>query len=159
MKESMVENVESFPVSVETMSREDLGQMVYKGELTPQDSRFLPIDKGGVFKYFFADDLDNPFQSETIYQVVSVGDKVVGLSKLQLDPYKPNNYWIQFISVDPLFQGNGYAKKLAEEMVRFAKSKGCSLEHSMLSDEGREKIFGLVDFLAEKSEVSVIHHA
>jgi ribosomal protein S18 acetylase RimI-like enzyme len=151
------ENKEDLPAVVETISAEDLQEIIYKGTSLPQDDRFLPIESGGAFKYFFVNDLNNSFGGEKNYQIVKVGDIIVGISELEKDPYKENNYWIKFISIDPRYQGRGYAKALAEEMVSFVKNRGGSLEHSEFSDEGKEKIWGLVDSEAEKSGVTIVN--
>lgn len=158
MKENIenVENIENLPVDVETISSDDLREIVYKNSSLPQDSRFLPVDQGGVFAYFYPRELNSVFNGEEFYQVVKIGDLIVGLSQLQKDPYKEDNYWIKFISVDPLYQKKGYAKKLAEEIVRFAKSRNYSLEHSTFSEQGKERISGLVDSIAEKEEVKIL---
>ncbi len=147
---------EIFPERAETIPADSLEEIIYRGESIPQDTRFLPFDHGGVFKYFFVNEVNNPLGGIKNYPIVKVGDMIVGLSELELDPYKPNNLWIKFISVDPAYQGKGYAKRLAEEIVRFAKSGGYSLEHSMFLGEGKEKILGLVDMQAEKNGVKII---
>ncbi|MEY2665730.1 MAG: Acetyltransferase family [Candidatus Parcubacteria bacterium] len=123
------------------------------------DPRFLPIDAGGVFKYFFVNDLSNPFKGKTYYQVSPKDDIIAGLSELEVDPHKKNNLWIKFISVDPAYQGQGHAKVLAEEIVRFAKEGGYTLEHSSFSDEGKDRIYGLVDSVAKDYGVEILNPA
>ena len=121
------------------------------------DERFKRYDEGGVFNYFFPSDLSNPFKGKTYYQVSTIGGKVVGLSELEIDPYKENNLWVKFISVDPTYQGQGHAKCLAEEIIRFAKEQGYTLEHSTFFEEGEARIYGLIDTIAKEHGVTVLN--
>ena len=45
-----LENKENQPVSTETLKTDELIKLIYKGDLLPQDNRFLRVEDGGVFK-------------------------------------------------------------------------------------------------------------
>ncbi len=46
-----VEKKENLP-KAETITGQELFDLIYKGESEPQDDRFLNSKEGGVFKYF-----------------------------------------------------------------------------------------------------------
>lgn len=133
-----MENFEKLPVITKTITIEDLIDLIYKGQSLPQDGRFLPVEKGGVFKYFNVSELDD--NSDKFYSLVFSEDIVVGLSELEVNPNSANSLWIKFISVDPKYQGQGYASKLIDEICKFAQEKGFSLEASAYSVDGEQKL-------------------
>ncbi len=149
------EKKENTPVTTETLTTNDLIEIVYKGEHTPQDNRFLSEKDGGVFRHSALEDISF-HENEFFFPIIKVGEKIVGLSKLQKDPFKDKSLWIQFLSIDPQFQGNGYASKLADEIFRFAKREGYSLETSSYTEIGYEKLKSLFNRLAQKYLVSFI---
>ncbi len=146
---------EKFPQETITLTADELYERICPNDIF--DERFQRFDNGGVFKYFFPSDLSNPFRGETYYQLSTAEDMVVGLSELEVDPRDNKNLWIKFISVDPIYQGQGHAKQLAKEIVRFAKAGGYTLEHSSFSDEGQARIYGLIDTLAKEHGVTVLN--
>jgi ribosomal protein S18 acetylase RimI-like enzyme len=151
------ESIESLPMNVRTISAEDLIERIYKGNSTPQDERFLPLDQGGVFRYFWISDLNGIGRTEgKFFSVVEVGEKIVGLAELEQQTDNPQNLWIQFISVDPEFQDQGYASKLMEEVFRFAKENNKSLETSLYSKDGYLKLKPKMKELAEKFGVQLV---
>lgn len=143
---------EKSPQKIETITGQELLNRIYKGESFPQDTRFLPTEKGGVFKY-----LDiNEIPENSFYPIIEFDNKIVGLAELEQDPSESRNLWIKFVSVDPEYQGNKFATALIEEIVAFAKHNGYSLEISRYSDEGEKKIKHLFQEFAEKSSVKII---
>lgn len=153
--ENKFENKEDLPSATETINAETLSGLIYRGESLPQDNRFLSVEEGGVFKYFnlrsVIDDMGNRF-----YSLVKIGEKIIGLSELENDPYKEKNLWIKFLSIDPEYQDKGYASKLAEEIFHFAKQEGFTLEGSSYNDEGYKKLKPLLNRLANELSVSFV---
>lgn len=140
---------------------EDLKNIIYKGKQTVQDFRFLPLDKGGVFRYFNLRDIVGAFTKNLenkYYPVAELNEEIAGMAELERDPYRENNLWIKFISVDPKYQGQGCASKLIEDIFKFAKEQGCSLEESFYSDDGEQKLKKIVRESAEKFGVELIFH-
>lgn len=140
-------------IKADTMTGQELLDLIYQGQSLPQDSRFLDPKKGGVFKYFnlshnlinFNRKLENLF-----YPIVKIDNKVVALCELQKSPYEENLYWIEGVSVDPAYQGKHYASMVLEETLRFAKEKGVALLGSQYSEEGLAKLKSVCHRLADK---------
>lgn len=153
--EAKIEQHES-PKSM-VMTRQELTDLIYKGRGEPQDPRFFPADKGGVFKYFSIENLINIFLKDTdlVYPVVKVGDKIVAICDLQKDHYKENFWDITGVSVDQLFQGNGYATLVLEETFKFAKERGVGLLLSRYSPDGLLKLKSVCQRLSEKYGVEI----
>lgn len=154
MEESIKKNEES-KVNTQALSGEELVQIIYQGDVLPQDKRFTDLKEGGVFKYFFLRDLiNNP--KDRFYVILKVGDEIAGLSELEASPYENNVFWLKFLSIDPKHQGSGNASKLSEEVFRFVKKKGATLKSSIYSEEGLLKLKPLFKKLAEQFEVPFI---
>ena len=124
-----------------------------------KDSRFLPIDKGGVFKYFhYIEDFENNSYVtgealKKFFPFIKINNEIVALSKLSersTEYFKENTYAISFVSVDKKFQGKGYASKLLEEIFLFAKKHKIHLQNSSYSNEGEEKLYEVVQRLRKK---------
>ncbi|MEI7765645.1 MAG: GNAT family N-acetyltransferase [bacterium] len=146
---------ENLATTTKTLTADALIEIIYKGKNLPQDKRFLSKEEGGVFEYSALEGT-SIYREHFCFPVIKIGDKIIGLSKLQKDPYKDKNYWIQFLSIDPEYQEKGYASKLAEEIFRFAKQEGYSLETSSYTEIGFEKLKGLFNKLAEKYSINFI---
>ena len=145
------------PVNVKTLSATEFKDRIYKGENMPQDKRFLPVENGGVFKYLLLSDLIRNYRNgNRFYPIVETKKEIAGIAELEKSPYQEKTLWIKFLSVDPKYQGNGYGTKLAEEIFRFAKEEGFSLEGSIYSDIGRERLKKLLSRLAEKFGVEFV---
>ena len=155
MENDEFENKESLPISIETISCKNLVDLIYKGESFPQEERFLSTQEGGVFKYFDPRDIINSLDNHEgeFYSLIKSGNLVIGLGELQKNPYKEKCFWIKFLSVDPEYQGKGYASKLADEMFSFAKKEGMDIETSTYTDEGYIKLKKLFNKLAKKYSI------
>jgi RimJ/RimL family protein N-acetyltransferase len=149
------ENAENPNYTSETITADELIQIIYRNENIPQDSRFSLIENGGVFKYFNILDILNN-QKNKFYSIINVGNKIIGLCELEKSPYQEKVFWIKFLSIDQEYQGQGYASKLAEEIFRFAKQEHYTLEGSSYSDEGDKKLKPLFNKMAEKYLVNFI---
>jgi len=143
------------PVESKIISPKELMDIIYKGESIPQDNRFLSIDNGGVFKYFDPRDLFDNIENK-VYSIIKNDKEIAALGELEKNPYSQDTYWIKFLSVDQIYQGNGYASILAEEIFKFAKNNNISLESSSYTTEGQEKIKDVFKRLAEKFMVNFI---
>lgn len=153
--ENLKENTENQEIKTEILAGNELIRLIYKGESLPQDKRFLDFKEGGAFKYFLITDLiKNP--KNRFYPILKERDKIVGLSELEISPYEENVFWLKFLSVDPQYQDRGYASKLAEEIFRFVKENGATLEGSIYSKEGLLKLRPLFKKLANKFDVKFI---
>lgn len=148
------EKRELLPASAKTITGNELMERIYQGQSLPQDSRFLPYDEGGVFKYFYLSELtgiNGP--GNKFYSTIETDGKIVGLAELCLSQYNPKNLEIRFASVDPEFQNQGHASSLAEEIFRFASAGGYTLETSAYSTEGFVKLKPKFNELAKKYKV------
>ncbi len=154
------ENDEQVKAEVKILSLDDLVEMIYKGTSLPQDTRFLPIERGGVFKYFSLGDTTNinKLPSKKLFPVVYEAGKIVGLSELEQDPKDLENFWIKFVSVDPEYQNKGYASKLLRQIFQFAKDNGYSLKHSFYSEQGLEKLKNVIEKLSAEIGVTIVNN-
>lgn len=144
-------------IKTKTITAQDLKDYIYKGELLPQDERFLSFKEGGVFKYFELEDLiDFRKKESNFYSVVTVDDKIVGLSGLEKDPDREKNLWMTFVSIDPKYQGKGYSRKLVEEIFEFVQNQGCSLQLSIYSEEGEKRLKKIIQEIAKKTSVQLV---
>lgn len=136
------------------ISSQELINIVYQNDRLP-GQRFLPVEKGGVFKYFDPRDLFENVENK-VYSVIKNDKEITALGELEKNPYSQDTYWVKFLSVDPIYQGNGYASILAEEIFKFAKNNNISLENSTYTAEGQEKLKDVFKRLAEKFAVNFI---
>ena len=150
-KISSIEKKENFP-EAETMTGDQLFELIYKGDSLPQDSRFLSLDKGGVFKYFVIQNLINIHKKREnfFYPIIKVDDKIVAICELEKSPYEENLLWITGVSVDPAYQDKRYASMVLEETFRFAKETGVALLGSQYSEKGLIKLKSVCHRLADK---------
>jgi len=142
-------------ISTKILSREDLFDIIYKETSEFPDRRFSHPDKGGVFKYFDVRG-GSIFPDSMHYPVISVGDNIVGIGELKQNPHNDKNFWIGHISIDPEYEGLGYASKLAKSIFAFAKEIGYSVETSSYSDVGFQKLKPLFNKLAKEYGVEFI---
>lgn len=151
------ENKEQLKVETKILSEDELLEIIYKGASFPQNIRFLPLEGGGVFKYFSSKDITSisRLPSKKLFPVVCEAGKVVGLSELEQDPKDTQNFWIKFVSVDPAYQGKGYASKLLREIFQFAKDNGYTLELSFYSEQGLEKLKSVIETLSIETGVNI----
>ncbi|MCB9809343.1 GNAT family N-acetyltransferase [Candidatus Nomurabacteria bacterium] len=154
--ESSLEQKEKSPES-QTLTREELKEIIYQGERLPQDSRFFASDKGGVFKYFDISDVIDGYEEKYFPAVKNPNGVIVGISEIEKSPYDENIFWIKYISVDPEFREKGYASMIAHEIFSFAQKKNLTLEASSYSsDEGFNKLKPLLNRLADETGVEFI---
>lgn len=146
--------IEKIPFERGVLSQQALAEIIYQGEHLPKDKRFLRLEQGGVFRYFHINELFDK-TSEKFYPYIKESSEIVALCELEKDPSDEMNFWIKFISVDPKFQGKGYATKLIETIMEFAKEKGVKLEASMYSEIGNERLKSVLHREADKLGIQV----
>lgn len=153
------ENKEQLKVETKILSTDELLEIIYKGTSLLQDTRFLPLEEGGVFKYFYPRDVTviSRFPSKKLFPIAYEAGKVVGLSELEQDPKNTQNFWIKFVSVDPVYQGKGYASKLLRQIFQFAKDNGYTLEPSYYSEQGLEKLKSVIEKLSTETGVNILN--
>jgi GNAT superfamily N-acetyltransferase len=157
--ENLRSGTENLEIKTNVLTGQKLVDKIYQGQSLPQDKRFISFDDGGVFKYFQLSNIvgfSAHSREKKFYPIVELNDLVVGLSELEQDPNNPTNFWIKFISVDPQYQGNGYARKIIEKIFDFVKENNYSLEPSVYSLEGEEKLKKIINETAEKSGVKLV---
>jgi GNAT superfamily N-acetyltransferase len=96
--------------------------------------------------------------SKKKFPAVFEADKIVGLSELEQDPKNTKNFWIKFISVDPTYQNKKHASILLKQIFQFAKDNDYTLEPSIYSEEGLEKLKSVVERLSLETGVTIINH-
>ena len=148
---SPIEKKENLP-KAETLTGDQLFDLIYQGASLPQDHRFLSPDEGGVFKYFLIEKLINIHKKREnfFYPVIKVGDKIIAICELEKSPYEENLFWITGVSVDPAYQSKRYASRVLEETFRFAKEINVALLGSQYSKEGLVKLKSVCHRLADK---------
>jgi GNAT superfamily N-acetyltransferase len=149
-------NHENLKVSCNVMSQKNMIDLIYKDKSLPQDERFLSIEDGGVFKYFDLEDIfseryENLPKREFI--LVQEGGTVAGIAGLRKNPYEKDGWWIGYVTVDPKFQGKGYATRLVDELFKNAAEKGITIETSGYSTSGDQKLRPLFHKYSEKYQV------
>jgi GNAT superfamily N-acetyltransferase len=157
--ENNLEQQESMEMRTKVLSPKELEDLIYQGTGTVQDSRFLPDKEGGAFRYFLLENVIGNIlneDSEYVFPVIMEGDKIVGISELQRNPDNHRIFWIKFISIDPEYQGQGNASKLAEEIFSFAKQGGYILEGSSYNEDGYKKLKPVLNRLAIQYSVNFI---
>ena len=153
------ESKESSTFETKVLSRDDLVDYIYKGQSLPQDTRFLDIKNGGVFKYFHLEDIigiNSYSKEQKLFPLIENEGIIVGLAELEQDPNDSSNFWIKFISVDPQFQGNGYASALIRKIFDFAKENNYSLKPSFYSEEGEKKLKEVMEKIERETGVKVV---
>lgn len=65
-------------------------------------------------------------------------NEIIAMSALEKSPYsyEKNVYWIKHVSTNPKYQNQGFAKKLIDKMMHFAKDKNVILKPSTYTDNG-----------------------
>jgi len=143
-------------VETEVLTADELKEIIKKTRGTPGHTRFLPVDKGGAFKYFDVSFLINSPDRKLYYPILKINDLIVGMCELEQKPHQQNNLWIKFITIDPAYQGKHLASRLCEQIMRFAKLQNYSLESSDYNDVGYQKLRPLIHRLAKEFEVKLV---
>ncbi len=73
-----------------------------------------------------------------VWPVIKNGEgDIVGICKLvkHYDDIDENKRYMYFLSVDPKFQGQGYASKLVDNLFKYLRANGLFLEMSSYTSE------------------------
>lgn len=151
-------------ISQEIISSNQLFSTIYGDGGSIKDDRFLPFEKGGVFKYFDLQKLDDArFENNRLYySIIKERDLIVGLLELEKVPYTDDkHYWITFVSVDPKYQGKGYTSIVLDQAFQFAQKENITLESSSYVEQEDPKLQESLERinleLAKKYKVSFIN--
>lgn len=158
MENSFKNQIEENKPTTGVFTKRELIDHIYQGDSLPKNKKFLRTDEGGVFKYF---DLELAIgfslkDVEKVFPYIKIGNEIVGLAQLHQSEKGSKKYWVSFVSVDPKFQEKGYASKLIEEIMKYAKSRNITLETSSYKEIGFERLRNVLHREAEKYGV-VLH--
>ncbi len=149
-----MESVDKIPViKSETLTVEELKEIVYHKDGGSPDDRFKSEEKGGAFYYSPLDSICNyfyPNKEGVLFSVVYKEGEIVGIAELEHSPYDDGEIWLKSVSVDVNRKGEGLSKKLLEEVFEYVKSTGKRLGHSSFTEEGSEKIKRTIESLSEE---------
>lgn len=156
---------ESLSARVKILGNDELRDHIYgfyEDGNEEEYKRFSPSRPGksasDVFKYFAKSDLTR--DSIQVFPCVFIGDKIVGMAKLQKSPHddeiKENIWWISFISVDPKYQGMGYSRLLVDALFKYAKDHDIVVQGSSRTKMGQERLGHLIDQYSKKYGVEYI---
>ncbi len=157
IEQSAIEKKEK--ISVEILERDELKKIIYQNGSFP-DNRFVDPDKGGVFYYFDLQELINPVnQDKMIFPVIKEGDLIVGIIDMEYSPTQKNVVWAKGVSVDPKYQGKGYASILLEKMFKYAQQNNLTLQISRYGNtgDGEKLLKGPTERLAKQYGVKIIN--
>ena len=157
-QQNTFENREGVVCETKIFSPDELIEIIYQGTALPQNRRFLSFEAGGVFKYFDPANITSisRFPSKKLFLATYESNTPVGLSELEQDPRDSKNFWIKFVSVDPSYQGKGYASMLLRKIFQFAKDNDYTLEPSFYSEQGLQKLKGVIEKLCIETGVKLI---
>ena len=119
---------EKIPViKIKTLTTDELENIINKGSDITKE-RFKNLDDGGVFTFFYNEDVFDPrLRDRNLYTIAEENSVIVGIGKLTKRQEQENLYEIASVSVDSKYQNRGYAKKILEEIFRTAKQNGWTL--------------------------------
>lgn len=136
------------------VSTKQLLDYIYQGESLPVKKQFFDINR---FK-FYAND-QNKFDKLWTYICLWQDNEIIGLCKLGKsyeDKDFGNALSIWFFEIDSKFQGQGYARKLADLLFSYCATHKTRLSTSTYTEMGKERISKLFDEMARKYKVHFI---
>lgn len=85
--------------------------------------------------------------NKQVHVVLSLGQRIVGIAGLQINPYDTDMYWVQHVSVEAKHRGKGYARMLIEAIYSHAIEQGKVVSPSSFSQLGQrlKPIFARLD--------------
>lgn len=72
-----------------------------------------------------------------VHVVLSLGQRIVGIAGLQVNPHDTDMYWVQHVSVETKHRGKGYARLLIEALYAHAIEQGKVVSPSSFSQLGQ----------------------
>lgn len=144
-------------ISTQTLSKDHLINLIYQGENVPQDKRFSNEYRNNhsVFRFFDVRDETSPLnRTKSVYPIVKLDDTIVGISKLEEKEGKI--YLVKFVSIDEVYQDRKFSSKLLNEIMRYVKIKGGTLEMTSYTESGMQKLMNKFHVLAKEYEIPII---
>lgn len=69
----------------------------------------------------------------------------VGIIELEVSPYRDDETWLKYVTVDPAYQGRGVATELVRCMTRYLQANPCLLSRSTATELGAVWLQGHLD--------------
>jgi GNAT superfamily N-acetyltransferase len=69
--------------------------------------------------------------------VLSLGQRIVGIGGVQVNPYDTKMLWIKHISVEDVHQGKRYSRLIMEAIYAYAIERGLIVSHGSFSPMGQ----------------------
>ncbi len=148
------QKIEDKPVvfETETISKDELYELIYNHETASVDPRFVHRNKGGVFHYSPTENyMGNPF-----FTIVKENRVIVGLAELEVDPDQEGVLWLKSISVDSTRKGEGISTKVLDEVFSFAKKNGLKLKPSSYTPDGNDRVKHQIERLSKQYGVEIV---
>ena len=82
--------------------------------------------------------------------VVLIGNKIVAVGGVQVNPYYPVQLWIKHVSVDPAYQGRGFGRMILERIYQLAAEARLKLKHGSFTEDGEQRLKHIHDELERK---------
>ena len=82
------------------------------------------------------------------YITAVVGERIVGVTSLQINPYNRSQVWVMGVSVDPQFQNQGIAGRMLRELFVWAEHTQHEISLSSFTDQGQQYLVGVLSRLA-----------
>jgi len=149
---------------IEVLTQKEMKDIVYPNGSTVEDDRFMSLNSGGAFAYFDPYDvIENPMrtayygsESPKFFVLSKEVGVVAGIAELEQSSDNPEVYWIQHVSVDETYQGDGHGRKLLEGIFAFAQKEGVTLQGSTRTFMGNERLAHLIEELSHQTGVEYI---
>lgn len=72
-----------------------------------------------------------------VHVVLSLGQRIIGIGGLQVNPYDTEMYWVQHVTVEDKHRGKGYARMIIEAIYAYAVEQGKVVSPSGFSTLGQ----------------------
>lgn len=88
-------------------------------------------------KYLQAPGINFRNLPDKLFCYVLIDRKIIGCSGIEVNPDKINMIWITFVSVDPKYTGRGFARKMIEEIYKYAVENNLVVKPSSFTEDGQ----------------------
>ncbi|TAL50455.1 GNAT family N-acetyltransferase [Patescibacteria group bacterium] len=107
-----------------------------------------------MFQLFYPEDLDNPHEQTSRYVALFERETIAGIGKLRKSP-RDEGVYESSVSVDPIFQGKGYGRRIMKKEFEIAKEMGWKLS-VIYEKEGRQRLKKIVREFVQTYGVELI---